>query len=167
MTIKLALRVSAQGPPRVLHLRSQETISFWHSVQVKLKFSISAALFDLRMLEEALISTPVIQSEVIQNIWRCGTSQQLHYMLRLWKQYFECSYSKPWLYKKWVVQLVLNHSSAFLALTLCICVLKQLEETRHVLKINLAISLKHKRRKQIRAAHPLRCDALDLIFCLN
>ena len=65
MTIKLALRVSAQGPPRVLHLRSQETISFWHSVQVKLKFSISAALFDLRMLEEALISTPVIQSEVI------------------------------------------------------------------------------------------------------
>lgn len=65
MTIKLALCVLVQGPPRALHLRSQETISFWYSVQVKLEFSISAALFDLRVLEEALISTSIIQSEVI------------------------------------------------------------------------------------------------------
>lgn len=170
MTIKLALCVLVQGPPRALHLRSQETISFWYSVQVKLEFSISAALFDLRVLEEALISTSIIQSEVIQNFWRCGTLQRLQYICSdygdntLNVHTVNHSSAKSGQYS---LYRTATYWSAFFVLTTCICVLKQLEEACNFFKINQAFSFKHIGRKQIRATHPLRCDALDLIFCLN
>lgn len=158
MTIKLALCVLVQGPPRALHLRSQETISFWYSVQVKLEFSISAALFDLRVLEEALISTSIIQSEVIQNFCSDYGDNTLNVHTVNHSSAKSGQYS---LYR------TATYWSAFFVLTTCICVLKQLEEACNFFKINQAISFKHKGRKQIRATHPLRCDALDLIFCLN
>lgn len=57
-----------QGPPTVLHWLSQETIIFSYSVEVELKFSIPADLFDLRVPADALISSSVTPSEMIEHI---------------------------------------------------------------------------------------------------